>query len=186
MANHVGPNTSHRQGYKKASAMPADSSETYRSLRETTGQNQPQLPETVPYSQQRESTVGEENVTRRKFRYKIVLTSSQMSWKESTASDERKYIFGLIIWKRLVLTQMCNRHALRSNVNKASKQAKRGECLPCERLVQGKMYTGKKALLARHFIALLRSQNLIWIFSIFTSSKFGSLKSRDEIYQKYL
>ena len=27
MANHVGPNTSHRQGYKKASAMPADSSE---------------------------------------------------------------------------------------------------------------------------------------------------------------
>ena len=27
MANHVGPNTSHRQGYKKASDMPADSSE---------------------------------------------------------------------------------------------------------------------------------------------------------------
>ena len=28
MANHVGPNTSHRQGYKMASALPADSSET--------------------------------------------------------------------------------------------------------------------------------------------------------------
>ena len=27
MANHVGPNTSHRQGYKMASAMLADSSE---------------------------------------------------------------------------------------------------------------------------------------------------------------
>ena len=27
MANHVGPNTSHRQGYKMASALPADSSE---------------------------------------------------------------------------------------------------------------------------------------------------------------
>ena len=43
---------------------------------------------------------------------------------------------------------------------------------------------GKKALLARHFIALLRSQKLIWIFSIFTSSKFGSMKSRDEILSK--
>ena len=28
MANHVGPNTSHRQRYKIVSAMPADSSET--------------------------------------------------------------------------------------------------------------------------------------------------------------
>ena len=39
----------------------------------------------------------------------------------------------LIIWawpKRLVLTQKCNRHAIRANVNKASKQAKRAECLP--------------------------------------------------------
>ena len=27
MGNHVGPNTSHRQGYKMSSAMPADSSE---------------------------------------------------------------------------------------------------------------------------------------------------------------
>ena len=43
---------------------------------------------------------------------------------------------------------------------------------------------GKKALLALHFIALLPSQKLIWIFSIFTSSKFGSLTSRDEISQK--
>ena len=33
---------------------------------------------------------------------------------------------------------MCNRHVIRANVNKASKQQKRGECLPCERLVQGK------------------------------------------------
>ena len=43
---------------------------------------------------------------------------------------------------------MCNRHAIRANVNKASKQAKRGECLSCERLVQGKRHVGKKALLA--------------------------------------
>ena len=42
---------------------------------------------------------------------------------------------------------MCNRHAIRANVNKASKQVKRGECLPCERLVQGKRHVGKKALL---------------------------------------
>ena len=88
------------------------------------------------------------------------------------------------LWKRLVLTQMCNRHAIRANINKASKQAQRGECLPCERLVKGKRHVGKKALLARHFIALLRSQKLIRIFSIFTSSKFGSLNSRDEIYKK--
>ena len=37
---------------------------------------------------------------------------------------------------------------MRANVNKASKQAKRGECLPCERLVKGKGHVGKKALLA--------------------------------------
>ena len=37
---------------------------------------------------------------------------------------------------------------MRANVNKASKQAKRGECLPCERLAQGKRHVGKKALLA--------------------------------------
>ena len=46
------------------------------------------------------------------------------------------------------LLQMCNRHAIRANVNKASKQAKRGEYLPCERLVQGKRHVGKKALLS--------------------------------------
>ena len=51
-------------------------------------------------------------------------------------------------WKRLVSTQMWNRHAIRAYVNKASKQAKRGECLPCELLVQGKRHEGKKALLA--------------------------------------
>ena len=37
---------------------------------------------------------------------------------------------------------------MRANVNKASKQGKRGGCLPCERLVQGKRRAGKKALLA--------------------------------------
>ena len=52
------------------------------------------------------------------------------------------------VMERLVLTQMCNRHAIGANVNKASKQAKRGECLACERLVQGKRHVGKKALLA--------------------------------------
>ena len=35
------------------------------------GQNHPQLPETVPYSQQRECAVGEEHVARRMFRYTI-------------------------------------------------------------------------------------------------------------------
>ena len=59
----------------------------------------------------------------------------------------------------VVLTQICNRYAIRAN--KASKQAKRGECVPCERLVQGNRHVGKKALLARHFIALLQSQKLI-------------------------
>ena len=43
---------------------------------------------------------------------------------------------------------MCSRRAIRANVNKGSKQEKRGECLPCERLVQGKRHVGKKALLA--------------------------------------
>ena len=83
--------------------------------------------------------------------------------------------------KRLVLTQKCNRHAIRAHVNKESKQAKRGESLPCKRLVQGKRHVGTKALLAGYFILLLRSQRLIRIFNIFTSSKFGSLKSGDEM-----
>ena len=47
-----------------------------------TGQNQPQLPETVPHSQQTESTVGEDYVTQGKFRYTIVLTRSQISYQE--------------------------------------------------------------------------------------------------------
>ena len=47
-----------------------------------------------------------------------------------------------------MLTQMCSGHEIRANVNKASKQAKLGECLPRERLVQGKSHVGKKALLA--------------------------------------
>ena len=37
---------------------------------------------------------------------------------------------------------------MRANVNKASKQAKRGECLTCKRLVQGKKHVEKEALLA--------------------------------------
>ena len=52
-------------------------------------------------------------------------------------------------------------------------------------MVRG-MHVGKKALLEQHFLALLQSQKLIWIFSILTSSKLESLESRDEIYQKYL
>ena len=47
------------------------------------------------------------------------------------------------------MTQMCNRRAIRANSNKASKQAKRGECLSCGRLVQVKRHVGKKALLAQ-------------------------------------
>ena len=54
-----------------------------------------------------------------------------------------------ILLFRLVLTQMRNKHAIPANVNKASKQAKRGECLPCERLVQGRRHVGRKALLAK-------------------------------------
>ena len=73
MAIHVGPNTS----TKLRQLCQPIRAETYSSLREMTGQNQPQLPETVPYSQQKESTVGKEHLTRRKFR--SVLTSSQLS-----------------------------------------------------------------------------------------------------------
>ena len=39
-----------------------------------------------------------------------------------------------------------------------SKQAKQRQCLPRERLVQGKKHAGKKALLAEYLIPLLRSQ----------------------------
>ena len=78
---------------------------------------------------------------------------------------------------------MCNRHAIRAYVNKASKQGKRGECLACELLVQGKRHEGKKALSTHGTLLHL---NLTWIFSIFASSKFGSQKSRDEIYHKIL
>ena len=62
--------------------MPAGSSENvrYSSLRKMTVENQPQLPETVPYSNKGKAQyVGEEHVTRRKFYYTIVLTSSQIS-----------------------------------------------------------------------------------------------------------
>ena len=50
---------------------------------------------------------------------------------------------------------MCNRHAIRANLNKASKQAKRDECLPREGLVQGKRHVVKKAL--RKHTALYRT-----------------------------
>ena len=62
--------------------------------------------------------------------------------------------------------QKCNRHAIRANVYKASKQAKRGEWLPCERFVQGKRYMGKKALLPRHFIALKVNLKYFYLIEI--------------------
>ena len=40
MANHVGPNTSHRQGYKMASAMLADSSENLQLSQRNDGPEQ--------------------------------------------------------------------------------------------------------------------------------------------------
>ena len=52
------------------------------------------------------------------------------------------------LWKRLALTQMCNRRAIRANVNKASIRAKRGECLAWASLLHGKRHVGKNALLA--------------------------------------
>ena len=62
---------------------------------------------------------------------------------------------------------MCNRHAIRANANKASNQAKRGECLLCERLVQGKRHVEMKALLAHgtlsHFYDL-KSQSESSVF----------------------
>ena len=68
---------------------------------------------------------------------------------------------------------MCNRHAIRANVNKASKQAKRGECLSCERLVQGTRHVGKKALQYFFLIEIWKSEvqgwNLSKIFGILTS-----------------
>ena len=60
--------------------------------------------------------------------------------------------------KWLVLTQSCKRHAMRARLKKASKQPKEGQCLPCGRLVQGKRHVEKKALLARYFIPVLRSE----------------------------
>ena len=64
---------------------------------------------------------------------------------------------------------MCNRHAIRANVNKVSKQAKRDECHDMVWMACGKESSAN----TRHFIALLRSQKLIWnlpkIFGILTS-----------------
>ena len=62
--------------------------------------------------------------------------------------------------RSLVLIQSCNRHEIPAKGNKPSKQAKRRECQPRERLVQGENHAGKKALLAVYFISLLRSQKL--------------------------
>ena len=50
--------------------------------------------------------------------------------------------------RKLVLVTLVLVTLVRANVNKESKQAKRVECLPCERLVQGKRHVEKKALLA--------------------------------------
>ena len=41
-------------------------------------------------------------------------------WAQLELTDE------LSLWTSCLLTQMCNRQAIRANVNKASKQAKRG------------------------------------------------------------
>ena len=58
--------------------------------------------------------------------------------------------------RTLALIQSCNRHAIRANVNKPSKQAKRRECQSRGRLVQ--KYAGRKALLAGYLIPLLQSK----------------------------
>ena len=70
---------------------------TYSSLREMAGQNQPQLPETFPYSQQRESIVGEEHVTWRKFPYTIVLTSSQITRISDFLIKENQDLFAMVL-----------------------------------------------------------------------------------------
>ena len=77
--------------------------------------------------------------------------------------------------KRLVLTQQCNRRSIRANVNKASKQAKQGECLPCEFLVQGKRKKEESSA-SCHFIALKVNLNLQYFYLI----------EIWKMYQKYL
>ena len=59
--------------------------------------------------------------------------------------------------RSLVSIPSSNRHAIRANINKPSKQAKQRECLPRERLVQGKKHDRNKALLAGNLIPLLRN-----------------------------
>ena len=56
------------------------------------------------------------------------------------------------------MIQSCNRHAIRANINKPSKQAKRRKCLPRNCLIQSKKHTGKKALLAGYLIPFLQPQ----------------------------
>ena len=58
MANQVGPNTSHRQGYKKASAVLADSSENLQLSQRNDGQEPATIARDRSLHQQRESTVG--------------------------------------------------------------------------------------------------------------------------------
>ena len=59
---------------------------------------------------------------------------------------QERFLFGR--GPNRVMETACFDANVQSNVNKASKQAKRGECLRCDCLVQGKRHVGKKALLA--------------------------------------
>ena len=58
MANQVGPNASHRQGYKKGSAVPADSIENLQLSQRNDGQETATIARDCYLHQQRESTVG--------------------------------------------------------------------------------------------------------------------------------
>ena len=58
MANHVGPNTSHRQGYKIVSAVPVDSSENLQLSQRHDGPEPATIARDRSLHQQRESTVA--------------------------------------------------------------------------------------------------------------------------------
>ena len=56
MANQVGPNTSHRQGHKMASALPADSRENLQLSQRNDGPEPATTARKRSYSQQKERT----------------------------------------------------------------------------------------------------------------------------------
>ena len=82
MANHAGPNNSHRQGYKMASAMPADSIENLQLSKRNDGAE----PATIARDRSLQSTKGKYRLL---IKENVFLDSYTMVFEEQNLKKKR-------------------------------------------------------------------------------------------------